>query len=124
MAIDVKSQGISYAVGAVVVGLEYWDNKSARTGAFKTAADIGVAVGNLGGLALQMWAPKYAKLGETVALSTGPLLVKAIVRAVKPEWTFARNVSSKSSAAFVQRRVARPVGDNVTVPAFEGDRIY
>lgn len=129
MAIDIKKQGISYLVGGAVVALEYWDQKATtpRTKPFRTAADIGVVVGNLGGMALQQFMPKYAALGETIAVATGPLLVKAIVRAVKPEWTWAAQ-GSQTSGGYVQRRMATRtsgrVSDNVTLPEFEGARSY
>ena len=85
MGIDIMGQVVSYGIGGVDEVLEWWDGSSEtpRTKPFQNARDIGRLVLNLGGLALQVWMPRQARLGDTVAKSSGPLLVKSVVKALK-----------------------------------------
>ncbi len=90
MAINVQGLLTGGAVGVADVGLEYWDTKSARTGSFKTATDLGRLGMVVGGLALAQFMPRYARLGETVAIAAMPLLVKSVAKAVAPSLTSQR----------------------------------
>ena len=83
MAIDLGKSAVSIGVGTLDEVMEWWDEEQARAGSFRTATDISrlVVVGL--GYGAQVFMPRYAKLGETVALSATPLLVKTISRAIR-----------------------------------------
>ena len=81
--IDVGRSITSVGVGAVSEVLEWWDEKEGRVGSFRTANDIGNLVMCGVGYGAQVFMPRYAKLGETIALSATPLLVKSISRAIR-----------------------------------------
>ena len=80
MPIDFTKSAISAGVGVVDELLDRMDAKSTppRTGQFRTFQDMGrIAIAGAG-YALQAFMPKYASLGETLALSGTPLLAKTI----------------------------------------------
>lgn len=86
MPIDVTRSAFSAGVGVADEILEYVDAhaKVPRTQSFRTAKDIGRLAIALGGYGLQAFGPgRYVKLGETLALSATPLLVKSLAGPVK-----------------------------------------
>lgn len=73
----------SVGVGVLDEVLEWWDEKAGRTESFKTYKDIGRLVVAGIGYGLQVFMPKQARLGETLALSATPLLVKSIAKPIR-----------------------------------------
>lgn len=106
MAINVGRQVQSYFVGGVDQVLKWQDEKGGRVKPFKKWQDWGRVGGHLVGLAAQIWMPKYAALGETIAISTGPLVVDSLVSVVRQP-AASRQVASRQGS-YVQRRVASP----------------
>ena len=105
MAINLTKTGISVIVGAVDIGLERSDETAGRTEPFKKWADYGRVIGALAGYGLQVFMPRQAAIGEALALSATPLLVKSIYKAVvKP---------AAAGMAFTPRQ-------RITVPASHG----
>jgi hypothetical protein len=78
MAIDMTKELVSVGVGVVDPALQGWDIKSGRSGMFKTATDIARLLGTGIGLAMQVWMPRQARIGEALALSCTPLLVNTV----------------------------------------------
>ncbi len=82
---DLLKVAIAVAVGGADVVTEHLDStaKSRRTESFKTATDwtrVGLAALGYG---LQVFMPrKYDRIGEALALSATPLLVKSIARPI------------------------------------------
>ena len=83
MAIDIGRSIQSIGVGGISEVLEWWDVKEGRVDTFRTANDIGNLLMCGFGYGAQVFMPRYAKLGETVALSATPLLVKSISKAIR-----------------------------------------
>lgn len=90
--ISMTKLGIAVAVGAADEALEYMDSTAKdaaglpapRTGHFKTWRDYGRIAMPLGGLALAMWKPgKFGTMGEAIAQSSTPFLVKSIIKMVR-----------------------------------------
>lgn len=102
--------GVSVGVGVADEILEVMDEKSGRTGSFKTFRDYGRIAMPVVGYGLQLFMPRYANLGEALALSSTPLLVKSISRVIRGGTSAARRVSNPIvngiSAGPVSRRVA------------------
>ena len=104
MALNVTRIAISVGAGVVDEALEAWDRKELRTESFKTATDLGrVAMVGLG-YALQLLFPRQAALGDALATSCTPLLVKSIARPVRERLFTGQGASS--GAGFVPRRRA------------------
>jgi len=82
MAIDTTKAIISAGVGIIDEVLERNDATEGRTESFRTATDIGRLVLAGIGYATQLWMPRYAGVGEALALSATPLLVKSIAKPV------------------------------------------
>lgn len=102
MAIDMVKAGVSAGVGVVDEVLEWWDEKSGRTESFRTATDIGrLAIAGLG-YAIQIFWPRQSRLGEAMALSATPLLVKSIAKPVRE----AMGATAGASRTYVPRRRA------------------
>lgn len=111
MAINVGKQVQSYVVGGVDSVLEWYDGKNDRTKTSEQWQTWGRVGGHLLGLAAQIWMPKYAALGETVAISTGPLVVKTLANAVGVLPYKAPTTPKKAGSrefTYVQRRMASP----------------
>ena len=85
MPINMTKSLTSVGVGVVDEVLEYWDARAAvpRTESFRTWKDIGRLVMAGTGYALQAFMPRYSDLGETLAISATPLLVKSIAKPLK-----------------------------------------
>ena len=81
--VDLMKSGISVGVGVVDEVAEAWDEKEGRTEPFRTATDIWRLLGALGGYALQIFMPKQARIGEALALSATPLLVKSVAKPIR-----------------------------------------
>lgn len=113
MAVNVGKQVQSYAVGGVDSVLQWYDEKNGRIKPFKKWQDWGRVGGHLLGLAAQIWMPKYSTLGETVAISTGPLVVNSLV-AVARNKTTSSSGSASRAGSYVQRRAASPPASPVS----------
>lgn len=120
MAIDVTQSGVSAGVGILDEIMEWWDEKAERTESFRTATDISrLMVAGLG-YGLQAFMPRQARLGETLALSATPLLVKSVA---SPLRSMLAEAAPRSSQVFVpRRRVATPLAP--AAPAAEVERSY
>lgn len=81
--VDLMKSGISVGVGVADEVLESWDEKEGRTEPFRKATDIGRLLGALGGYAIQIFMPKQDRIGEALALSTTPLLVKSVAKPIR-----------------------------------------
>ena len=78
MAVDVMKSGLAVGVGVLDEVMESWDEKEGRVEPFRNATDISrILIAGLG-YGLQMFMPRYARLGEGLALAGTPLLVKSI----------------------------------------------
>jgi hypothetical protein len=97
MAIDTTKTIISVGVGVIDEVLERNDATEHRTEPFRTATDIGRLVLAGIGYATQLWMPRYASMGEALALSATPLLVKSIAKPVMAA------VEQKTTSTFVPR---------------------
>ena len=111
MAIDIGRSLTSAAVGLADEVMEWWDENEGRTESFKTAKDIGRLVIAGVGYGLQVFMPRQARLGETLALSATPLLVKSIAKPVRASF----KKGAATEAAYTPRRRA-----NAPVPAPAG----
>jgi len=98
--IDFRKTGVSVGVGVVDEVLEWWDEKSGRTETFRTAKDIGRLVEAGLGYAIQIFWPKQARIGEALALSATPLLVKSIAKPIRAM------LPTSAQRTFVPRRRA------------------
>lgn len=104
MAIDFTKEIISIGVGVVDPALQAWDEKSGRTGMFKTGTDIVRLIGAVGGLAMQQFMPRQSRIGEALALSFTPLLVNTVAgQAIKDA------INPPATTSFVPRATSRPV---------------
>lgn len=111
MPIDVVRSLTSAGVGVLDEGLEWWDDKAGRTESFRTARDLGrLAIAGLG-YGLQVFMPRQARLGETLALSATPLLTKSIARPVR-----SAVASRAGEQAFRPRRRAPTPAGNPPAP--------
>ena len=81
--LNVTRIAIAAGVGVVDELLERQDVKAVRTGAKGWSFMYRVAA-VAGGFGLQMFMPKYGGIGETVALSATPLMVKSIASLAMP----------------------------------------
>ena len=81
--VDLIKSGISVGVGVVDEVMESWDEKEGRTEPFRKATDIVRLLGALGGYALQIFMPRQARIGEALALSATPLLVKSVAKPIR-----------------------------------------
>jgi hypothetical protein len=81
--VDLMKSGISVGVGVVDEVMESWDEKEGRTEPFRKATDIVRLLGALGGYALQIFMPRQARIGEALALSATPLLVKSVAKPIR-----------------------------------------
>ncbi|MHB8084325.1 MAG: hypothetical protein ACYDHZ_00670 [Dehalococcoidia bacterium] len=123
MPVNLMKSGISVGVGVIDEVLERGDTKAGRTAFFKKYTDIErIALAGIG-YGLQVFMPRYASMGEALALSSTPLLVKSIAGVVAKTTTTA-------SADFTYRRRA-PAGmgnlSNVgqtTKPEFDNARVF
>ena len=117
MPIDIGRSLTSVGVGLADVVMEWWDENEGRTESFKTAKDIGrVVIAGLG-YGLQVFMPRQAKLGETLALSATPLLVLSIAKPVRESF----KKGAATEAAYAPRRrahapVPAPAGAPVNAP--------
>lgn len=82
-SVNFVKSGISVLAGVGDEFMESWDEKSARTGSFKTATDLTRLAGAIAGYAIQVVWPKHGKIGEALALSYTPLLVKSIAKPLR-----------------------------------------
>lgn len=120
LKINITKMAVAAGVGGLDEFLEIQDAQASvpRTGFFKTWRDYG-RIGMVGlGLATQAFLPKYANLGETIAVAATPLLMKSVIKQV-------RGVAYSQPAAVRQlqyRPISRPVGGRV--PEFEETRIF
>lgn len=107
MPIDVVRSLTSAGVGVLDEGMEWWDEKAGRTEPFRTARDLGrLAITGLG-YGLQVFMPRQARLGETLALSGTPLLVKSVAKPVRSAMA-----SRAGEQAFrPRRRAGTPAGN-------------
>lgn len=120
LRINITKMAVAAGVGGLDEFLEMQDASATtpRTGFFKTWRDYG-RIGMVGiGLAAQAFMPKYAALGETIAVAATPLLMKSIIKMV-------RKVEYAQPAAVRQlqyRPISRPVSGRV--PEFDSTRIF
>lgn len=83
MPINIGRSLISAGVGVVDEVATYWDEQEGRTESFKNAVDISRLLIAGAGYAMQVFMPRMAVMGETLALSATPLLVKSISKPVR-----------------------------------------
>jgi hypothetical protein len=76
--LNLTRMAIAIGVGAIDEVLERQDTSAGRTGAFRTWRDYGRIGLPVIGIAAQLMMPKYAGIGETVAVASLPLLTKSI----------------------------------------------
>ena len=114
MAIDMTKTLTSVAVGVVDEVLERNDKTNNRIENFKKWSDIGRLGLAAIGYGIQVFMPRYERIGEGLALSSTPLLVKTVSHVVaKPA------AAQVGDIAFVPRRQmapAAPVGVPVGAP--------
>lgn len=103
MAIEGKKIGISALVGVLDTVAEDQDLKNGRIEPFRNMADIGRLVGTGLGLAMQVWMPRQAAVGESLANSSLTLLVKSLAKPIKGMITL-----PASRRTYVPRRAAAP----------------
>lgn len=119
MAVDITRSLISVGVGVVDEVLEGQDANAGRTKSFRTWQDIGRLVIAGLGYGLQVFVPNQSRLGETLALSATPLLVKSIAGPVMRAVT--GGPTTKSS---VEQFVARKKVGRSYQPEFDGVRAW
>ena len=82
---------------------------------------------NLGGLALQVWMPRQARIGDTLAKASGPLLVKSVVAGLKSIGEAPALAPAARSAAYVPRGATQGVTHKVSrtyEPEFKGVTVF
>ena len=115
---DVGKIVTAIGVGAGDEVAIYFDQKNGWVKPFQNATDLYRVGATLGGYGLQAFMPRYAKLGDTLATASTPLLTKSVISVVRAQMgTTGRFVSKRrvSSGALVSQ---------VTKPEFEGERSY
>lgn len=122
--ISMTKVAISVGVGAVDEILEVWDEKSGRTGSFKTFRDYGRIAMPVVGYGLQLFMPRYANLGETLAVASTPLLVKSIARIVRGGTSAARQVSTPIVNRIPASQISRRVGTMGSQSEFQTTRAW
>jgi|GEM_PF-2379925 len=126
--INMMKSAVSLGVGVVDEGIEWWDERSGRAEPFRRATDIVRLLGAGLGYAMQVFWPQQQALGEALALSTTPLLVKSVAKPIRSA------ISQQVSApAFVPRRAPAGTGTvssrvasypaSRTEPEFSGIRL-
>lgn len=116
---------VAGVVGVADSVLEDWDARTARTEAFRNAADLsraGLAIGANLAILWDMW----PELAEPVAYAEDALLAKSIYRAVKPAVLGARSVQEVIAGTAVRRLAGGGLGGYpgpMTQKEFEGVRL-
>ncbi|MDP3379842.1 MAG: hypothetical protein Q8S53_15865, partial [Brevundimonas sp.] len=90
--IDLVKEAVAVVLGVEDEFVERKDVTDGRTGSFKTYTDISRVVVTGAGLALQVFAPRYGRIGEALALPGTTLLVKSVAKAVAPVTTTAASM--------------------------------
>ena len=111
MAIDLMKSGISVGVGLVDTVLERMDATAKsptgaaapRTGTFKKWSDLSRLALAVAGYGIQAMYPRQARIGEALALSATPLLVKTLVAD-----TVADMFKENAASGFVPTRTYAP----------------
>lgn len=106
MALDVGRSLTSAGVGVVDVIAEKSDEKAGRIESFRNARDISRLVIAGIGYGLQVFMPRHARLGETLALSATPLVIKSIA---SPLMGAIGGQAGAQAGATWRRRVSQPM---------------
>jgi len=117
MAADWMKVGIAGAYGAVDKVLQDQDIEAGRAEPFKTWSDYGRIAGAVGGLAIQMWMPRYARMAEAVSLPATAMLVQSV-------WRYAAGMGTTSSVNYVPVRKSapvRPAAQRYPAPAYQNE---
>lgn len=97
MAINMQKSLISVGVGVVDEVLEYWDEQPGGSKEpFQSKKDLGRLVLAGIGYGLQAFMPAQAQLGEAIALSATPLLVKSIAKPLRTALGIKEGVSFRA----------------------------
>ncbi len=84
MSINWEKKITFAGAGGLDEALIYWDEKSGRTGNFKTAEDLGRVAMVVGGLAASaLGSGQIARMGENISDAGTTLLVKSRVRVLR-----------------------------------------
>ena len=116
--IDVGKLILSGGVGVVDLFVEVKDKDNGRTDPLKRWDDYFRVGGLAAGLAAQVWFPKYARWGESLALSTMPLVIRSLndsQQFIKPKAAQGRQFAPKGNrtpAATGSRGVYVPPGES------------
>lgn len=113
--INIGRSLMSAGVGVVDEVATYWDEQENRTESFKNATDISRLLIAGAGYAMQVFMPKMAVMGETLALSATPLLVKSIAKPVRSA------IGGGTAAAAFPRARARARVRDTAVQRLLGD---
>ena len=130
-AIDYSRAAIAVGVGLGDELITDWDENvtPARTESFRTAKDLWRLGASMVGYGLQVFQPRYAKFGDTLATAATPLLVKSVWTAVAA----ARAVEGTGKQRYVPRekqaareraaRAAAARGNEVSQSISRDDRL-
>ncbi len=115
--LNLTRMAIAVGVGAIDEVLERQDTKAGRTGNFKTWKDYGRIALPVLGIAAQLMMPKYAGIGETVAVASLPLLTKSVASMAMKSTTSFRPSSAYPRMAPTARGIGArsPEFDNVRI---------
>lgn len=104
MAINIMKAVIAGGVGVVDEVAERNDKTAGRTESFKNATDIYRTAAVVIGYGLQVFMPKYASFGDTLATAATPLFVKSLAKPVMG--AVSGNSAPAAERYFAPRRAA------------------
>lgn len=118
MAADWTKLGIAGVYGAVDKALQDQDVKAGRSEAFETWSDYGRIAGAVGGVAIQMFMPRYSRIAEAVALPATAMLVQSV-------WRYAAGMSTDAHVNYVPVRKStpakQPAAQRYPAPAYQNE---
>lgn len=115
--LNLTRMAIAIGVGAIDEVLERQDAKAGRTATFRTWRDYGRIGLPVIGIAAQLMMPKYAGIGETVAVASLPLLTKSVAAMAM------KSTTSMGAGRAYPRMAPTTRGIGARQPEFEEVRI-
>jgi len=124
MALDIGQLILAGGVGVADEMLRVKDAQAGRTEPLKRWMDylrLGVTVG---GLALQVWQPKYARWGQAAALAGMPLVVKSLndsAQIIKGQASYSPRGGNFAPAPQASRPQPAPVASRYPAPTNQAE---
>jgi hypothetical protein len=105
--------GVAIGFGAADKAAQNSDATNGRVGSFKTYSDYLRIAGAVGGIGIQMFMPKYAKIAEAIALPAVAFLTQSV-------WDYAKAGSTTRAVTYTPVRRNAPVS-RYPAPEFQNE---